>query len=68
MGLPHWVGVVLVGAVVIFIVVTAGMVSTTWVQFIKGSLLVVFSTVLTVLILARGFHATAERRSKRKRS
>ena len=58
LGLPHWVGVVLVGAVVIFIVVTAGMVSTTWVQFIKGSLLVAFSAVLTVLILARGFHAT----------
>ena len=52
LGLPHWAGVVLVGAVVILIVVTAGMVSTTWVQFIKGSLLVVFSTVLTVLILA----------------
>jgi cation/acetate symporter len=58
LGLPHWVGVVLVGAVVIFIVVTAGMVSTTWVQFIKGSLLIVFSTVLTILILARGFHVT----------
>jgi cation/acetate symporter len=58
LGLPHWAGVVLVGAVVIVIVVTAGMVSTTWVQFIKGSLLVVFSAVLTVLILARGFHAT----------
>jgi len=59
LGLPHWMGVVLVGVVVIFIVVTAGMVSTTWVQFIKGSLLVVFSTLLTVLILARGFHATS---------
>jgi cation/acetate symporter len=58
LGLPHWVGVVLVGAIVIFIVVTAGMVSTTWVQFIKGSLLIVFSLVLTVLILARGFHTT----------
>lgn len=58
LGLPHWVGVVLVGAVVIFIVVTAGMVSTTWVQFIKGSLLILFSTILTMLILARGFHAT----------
>jgi cation/acetate symporter len=57
LGLPHWAGVLIVGAVVITIVVTAGMVSTTWVQFIKGSLLVVFSTVLTVLILARGFHA-----------
>ncbi|MEX0611283.1 MAG: cation acetate symporter, partial [Pirellulales bacterium] len=55
LGLPHWAGVVLVGAVVIFVVVTAGMVSTTWVQFIKGSLLVVFSAVLTVLILFRGF-------------
>ena len=54
LGFPHWVGVVLVGTVVIFIVVTAGMVSTTWVQFLKGSLLVVFSAVLTLLILARG--------------
>lgn len=54
-GFPHWVGVVLVGAVVIVIVVTAGMVSTTWVQFLKGSLLVAFSAVLTVLILLRGF-------------
>ena len=60
LGLPHWAGVVLVGAVVIVIVVTAGMVSTTWVQFIKGGLLVVFSTVLTVMILQRGFEATPE--------
>ncbi len=59
LGFPHWVGVVLVGAVVIFIVVTAGMVSTTWVQFIKGALLIVFSSVLTVLILMRGFNVTA---------
>jgi cation/acetate symporter len=56
--LPHWAGVVIVGAAVILIVVTAGMVSTTWVQFIKGSLLVVFSAILTVMILARGFEAT----------
>ncbi|MCO6046001.1 cation acetate symporter [Aeoliella sp. ICT_H6.2] len=55
LGWPHWLGVCVVGAVVILIVVTAGMVSTTWVQFLKGSLLVVFSTVLTVLILGRGF-------------
>ena len=53
-GFPHWTGVVLVGAIVIFIVVTAGMVSTTWVQFLKGSLLVLFSLLLTVLILNRG--------------
>ncbi len=55
LGLPHWAGVVIVGTVVILIVVTAGMVSTTWVQFLKGSLLVIFSTVLTVMILQRGF-------------
>lgn len=55
LGLEHWVGVVLVGAVVIMIVVTAGMVSTTWVQFLKGSLLVIFSALLTWMILERGF-------------
>ncbi|MEO1495595.1 MAG: cation acetate symporter [Planctomycetota bacterium] len=55
LNLPHWAGVVMVGAVVILIVVTAGMVSTTWVQFLKGALLVVFSLVLTVLVLNRGF-------------
>lgn len=53
-GLPHWVGVLLVGAVVMLIVVTAGMVSTTYVQFLKGSLLVLFSFILTILILNRG--------------
>lgn len=55
LGLPHWAGVVLVGTIVTFIVVTAGMVSTTWVQFIKGSLLVIFSAILTMMILQRGF-------------
>ncbi|MDG2127949.1 MAG: cation acetate symporter [Fuerstiella sp.] len=55
LGFDHWVGVLIVGAVVIMIVVTAGMVSTTWVQFLKGSLLVVFSAILTWMILERGF-------------
>jgi cation/acetate symporter len=54
LGLPHWAGVSMVGAVVMLIVVTAGMVSTTYVQFLKGSLLVVFSAMLTLLILNRG--------------
>jgi cation/acetate symporter len=54
LGFPHWLGVLLVGATVISIVVSAGMVSTTWVQFLKGSLLVVFSLVLTVMILNKG--------------
>jgi cation/acetate symporter len=54
LGFPHYAGVILVGAVVVLIVTTAGMVSTTYVQFLKGSLLVAFSLVLTVLILAKG--------------
>jgi cation/acetate symporter len=54
LGFEHWQGVLIVGAVVVLIVVTAGMVSTTYVQFLKGSLLVVFSTLLTALILHRG--------------
>jgi cation/acetate symporter len=54
LGLPHAVGVVLVGGVVILIVATAGMTSTTYVQFLKGGLLVIFSTVITVAVLVRG--------------
>jgi cation/acetate symporter len=60
LGMPHWAGVLLVGCVVIVIVVTAGMVSTTWVQFIKGSLLVVFCFILTILILNKGLTAHPE--------
>src|SRR5690606_8969418 len=41
-------------------VVTAGMVSTTWVQFLKGALLVIFSTVLVALILNRGVSLTPQ--------
>lgn len=54
LGLPHWMGVVIVGSIVIYIVATAGMTSTTYVQFIKGALLVVFSTILTIYILKNG--------------
>jgi cation/acetate symporter len=58
LGFPHAVGVVTVGVVVILIVTTAGMVSTTWVQFIKGSLLVLFCAGLVVAILMRGHNTT----------
>ncbi len=54
LGLDHWVGVVIVGAVVILIVATAGMTSTTYVQFIKGGLLIVFSTILAFYIFNNG--------------
>ncbi len=60
LGLPHWAGVVLVGATVIVIVVTAGMVSTTWVQFLKGSMLVIFSFVLSAMVLTRGLEVVPQ--------
>ncbi|MCX7834224.1 MAG: cation acetate symporter, partial [Ignavibacteria bacterium] len=56
LGLPHWIGVILVGSVVILIVATAGMTSTTYVQFIKGGLLIVFSLTVTVLVLIKGIN------------
>jgi cation/acetate symporter len=58
LGLPHWAGVVIVGAIVIYIVATAGMTSTTYVQFIKGGLLITFSIILTIYILRNGFTLT----------
>lgn len=60
LGLPHYAGVLIVGVVVTLIVVTAGMVSTTWVQFIKGSLLVFFCAILTLMILNRGLTTDPE--------
>lgn len=54
LGWPHAAGVVTVGLIVIIIVATAGMTSTTYVQFLKGALLVIFSTILTVMLLNRG--------------
>ena len=60
LGFPHWVGVVLVGAIVIAIVATAGMTSTTYVQFIKGSLLIIFALVIVVALCVRGFSTTPD--------
>jgi len=60
LGLPHWAGVVIVGAIVTFIVATAGMKSTTYVQFIKGALLIIFSFILVVVLLNRGLSTTPD--------
>jgi cation/acetate symporter len=60
LGLPHWIGVLIVGSIVIFIVATAGMTSTTYVQFVKGALLVIFSTILTIYILRNGLNLPGE--------
>lgn len=54
LGFPHWVGVVLVGSIVILIVATAGMTSTTYVQFIKGGLLIIFSFIIVISVLNKG--------------
>ncbi|OPZ86442.1 MAG: Cation/acetate symporter ActP [bacterium ADurb.Bin429] len=53
-GMPHHVGVILVGAIVIIIVATAGMASTTYVQFLKGGLLIIFSMTVVIAVLSRG--------------
>jgi cation/acetate symporter len=61
LGLPHHIGVIMVGAIVITIVATAGMTSTTYVQFIKGGLLVCFSLVLVISLLVRGLSTEPDR-------
>jgi len=60
LGLPFEVGVIMVGFVVILIVATAGMSSTTWVQFIKGGLLVTFSLVLVIMLLGNGLSTSPD--------
>jgi cation/acetate symporter len=54
LGLPHHWGVIMVGGIVMIIVATAGMASTTYVQFLKGGLLIIFSLVLVVAVCWRG--------------
>lgn len=65
LGFPHYVGVLLVGCIVTFIVMTAGMVSTTWVQFIKGGLLVGLCAIITVLLLMRGINTNPREASEK---
>ncbi|MDO8685568.1 MAG: cation acetate symporter, partial [Clostridiales bacterium] len=60
LGLPYVAGVLMVGAIVIVIVATAGMTSTTYVQFLKGGLLLVFSLALVILVFSRGFSTTPD--------
>jgi cation/acetate symporter len=54
LGLPHEAGVIMVGTIVIIIVATAGMASTTYVQFLKGGMLIIFSMTLVFLVFSRG--------------
>ncbi len=64
LGIPHAAGVLMVGAIVITIVATAGMASTTYVQFLKGALLIVFSSVLVGAVLIRGLSTQPDQGGK----
>ena len=64
LGIPQSWGVLMVGAIVITIVATAGMASTTYVQFLKGGLLIIFSTVLVVAVLVRGLSTQPDQGGK----
>lgn len=58
LGIAHHWGVIIVGLVVIVVVASAGMSSTTYVQFIKASMLITFSAILVGAILVRGLDTT----------
>ncbi|MCJ7694167.1 MAG: cation acetate symporter [Anaerolineaceae bacterium] len=64
LGIPQAWGVIIVGAIVITIVATAGMASTTYVQFLKGSLLIIFSTILVAVVIIRGFSTQPDQGGK----
>lgn len=64
LGIPHAWGVIMVGVIVITIVATAGMASTTYVQFLKGLLLIIFSTVLVGGLLIRGISTKGDQGGK----
>jgi cation/acetate symporter len=64
LGIPHAWGVLMVGAIVITIVATAGMASTTYVQFIKGFLLIVFSSILVGAVVIRGLSTKPDQGGK----
>jgi len=64
LGIPHAWGVIMVGVIVITIVATAGMASTTYVQFLKGALLIVFSSILVWVVLGRGLSTQPDQDGK----
>jgi cation/acetate symporter len=64
LGLPHAAGVIIVGVTVVVIVATAGMASTTYVQFLKGGLLILLSIILVVLVFSRGISTAPDQGGK----
>ncbi len=65
LGMPHYVGVIIVGIVVTLIVATAGMASTTYVQFMKGGLLLICSSILVFGVLGRGLSTDPDQGGKK---
>jgi cation/acetate symporter len=53
LGLPYEFAIVAVGILMICYVLFGGMLSTTWVQIIKAGLLLIGSTLLSVMVLAK---------------
>lgn len=64
-GLPYHWGVIMVGGIVIAIVATAGMTSTTYVQFLKAGLLIIFCGILVLGTCWRGLDTNPEARNIR---
>ena len=54
LGIPYYLGILLIGAVVTIIVATSGMASTTYVQCLKGVALLTVSSWLAFAVLDRG--------------
>ena len=54
LGIPYYLGILLIGAVVTIIVATSGMASTTYVQCLKGIALLTVSSWLAFAVLERG--------------
>lgn len=52
-GIPYWVSVLITVAAILTYVVLGGMVSTTWVQIIKASLLMIGVATMAVWVLAK---------------
>ena len=50
-GLPYWLSVVIVGAVMLTFLLLGGMIATTWVQIVKATLLIGGATVMAFLVL-----------------
>lgn len=52
-GVPYWVGVVITGGAILTYVVLGGMLSTTWVQIVKATLLMLGVATMAIWVLAK---------------